>query len=140
MLLDQDCTSPNSSGYISLESLSEVGYSASFKQDNCLYIGIKEFEDAFADGDILAVLNTEFPKQDGSLWIASHLPNRNGGGKFSEELLRQVKTEAVPTTRQKAKKPTFAEMLASHCNTSAQIPTKIWDAFEKVRRISGVSG
>lgn len=139
MLLDQDCTQANSSGYVSAASLNDVGFSAHFMTNGCFYVGQKEFEDAFADSELLAAMNSNFPRQDGRDWISEDLPDRATVLKFSDDLMSLLRTAAAPTTRQSAKKPTFAGMLARVCITETQVPLRVREAFNRLRIISGVA-
>lgn len=61
ILLDQDCTTPESSGRVTPEALAEMGYPPEFITTSCFYIGDREFEDAFQTADIVAVLNSVWP-------------------------------------------------------------------------------
>lgn len=139
MLLDQDCTDPNSSGYVTDTVLAEIGYPSGWKDNNCFYIGTKEFEDAFQFEDIVIVLNNHWPKENQDVWTVAEIERFNvPGGKFSSDLLAHVRRTCSPSLRSSARKPDFAEKLAQHCQISEQIPQKIQDVFAKARAIAGV--
>lgn len=140
MLLDQDCTTPGSSARITPESLAEVGYPPEFLTTSCFFIGTKEFEDAFGAADIVAVLNSVWPKEDSTAWTEAEIDGfRDPACKFSDDLLHCVRRTCVKCQRNLARKPEFAEKLARHCSTSAQIPQTIRLVFEELRDRSGCS-
>ncbi len=139
MLLDTDCTHEESSARLTPDTLKEIGYSDQFLERNCIYIGIKEFEDSFEDTDILQVLCTAYPRMDGHPWAAAHLPSRDGG-KFSAELMDVIRAEAVKGCRSLARKPAFAEFIGKQCTSLPQVPEAVRHALQLVRTISGVEG
>lgn len=139
-LLDQDCSNPGSSGYMTRETLLSVGYSADFIRDNCHFVGVKEFEDSFRDDELLAVMNQNYQREDGLQWVTAHLPNRDEiGGKFSASIIDSIKRHSVGALRQRAKKPDFAELLANQCLSVEQIPLTIRNVFDHCRQVSGVA-
>ena len=139
MLLDQDCTDPNSSGYVTDAVLEEIGYPSDWKDNNCFYIGAKEFEDTFQFEDIVTVLNNHWPKENGAIWAVSEIEQLNiSSEKFSNDLLDHVRRTCTPSLRNNAKKPDFAEKLAQHCQAREQVPQVIQDVFAKARAIAGV--
>lgn len=139
MLLDSDCTVPQSSGYVTDEVLTEIGYPEGWKDANVFYIGTKEYEDAFQTSDIVEVLNLHWPKEDAT-WTTEEIDAfRNPDGKFSSDMLDHVRRTCTPRCRNSARKPDFAEKLATHCTTNAQIPPKIQEVFSKARTLAGIS-
>lgn len=133
MLLDSDCRNPESSGYVTLASLETVGYPPVFLEQSCFFVGTKEFEDAFDDADILAVLNDEWPRDDAP-WTSLDLAElRDPSRKFSEELLKRVRKSCRLEKRQSARKPSFALRLAQQAVKSSRIPTAICEALQAVR-------
>ena len=138
MLLDQDCTALESSGYVTDAVLEEIGYPAEWKNTNCFFIGTKEFEDAFQTSEIVQVLNQHWPK-DGTEWNANEIDQfRNTDGKFSSDLLDHVRRTCSPRFRNSARKPDFAEKLACLCSTNTQIPIIIQNVFTRVRQLAGI--
>jgi len=138
MLLDSDCEAEDSSGYITPAVLHDFGFPSTFVTDQCFYVGTKELEDAFSTDDILAVLNESWPRDGGALWTDMDVDQfRAVGVKFSEELLTAVWRGRGPRRGPRIRKPEFAQRMAEHCTTTAQIPSKIRDAFEAVRRCGG---
>ncbi len=133
MLLDSDCRNPESSGYVTSASLATVGYPPEFLEQSCFFVGTREFEDAFDDADIVAVLNDEWPRDD-TPWTSLDLAElRNTAVKFSDELLKRVRTSCRPEKRQSARKPGFALRLARQAATTARIPTAICEALQALR-------
>jgi energy-coupling factor transporter ATP-binding protein EcfA2 len=137
LLLDRDCTNPNSGVNIYPDTLRELGYAEEWCITHCFYIGTKEFEDAFATSDIVAVLNQNWPKSDGAPWMDHDIDViRNSGTKFSQDLLDYVKVTCIKQKRSSVRKPEFAEALARHCCSGTHIPAVIKDAFCKVKLLS----
>lgn len=138
MLLDQDCTTPGSGVCVTPEALAELGYPAQFLTTSCFFIGDREFEDAFRTADIVAVLNSVWPKEDSTTWTEAEIDQfRDPTCKFSDDLLHCVRRTCVKCQRSLARKPEFAEKLACHCSAGAQIPQTIRLVFEELRVRSG---
>lgn len=134
MLLDNDCTEPESSGHINPEVLNELGFPKNFSKNNCFYIGKKEFEDSFETTDIINILNNQFPREDGRDWMNSDIDKfRNSSCKFGSDLIKEIKTNCIKTQRSSVQKPSFAEKLAVQSCQSNLIPKKILDVFKEVR-------
>lgn len=138
MLLDQDCNEAGSSGKVTEETLLQIGYPATFRNDNCFYIGTKEFEDAFRTEDIVAVLDQHWPKKDEEDWDQSEIDRlRQEGKKFSADLMKYMRQNCKESLRNTARKAEFAERLARHCTDEGQIPHEIIRTFERIRLIAG---
>lgn len=138
MLLDQDCASPISSGHVTPDILTEIGYPAEFLSTNCSFIGTKEFEDAFATEEILPVLNTHWPKEDGTAWVSADVDQfRQPETKFSDTLKDYIRSKCIKSHRSTVRKPDLAEKLAQHCKSEGQIPKAIRDVFKHLRIKSG---
>jgi energy-coupling factor transporter ATP-binding protein EcfA2 len=138
MLLDQDCTQPTSSGCITSTSLTEVGYPAEFLGDSCFYVGAKEFEDAFRTEDIVAVLDTRWPLENGQWSVATIDTLKATATKFGDELIRSIRQTCQPIYRSSARKPALATCLGQYCVTAERIPSAIQNAFTAVRRKAAV--
>ena len=138
LLLDNDCKEEGSSGRVTPNALSEIGYPENFAQKNCFYIGKKEFEDAFSSEDITAVLNSHWPKRDAPPWTISDINQfRQDGQKFSKDLLNHVRKTCTKDRRGTAKKPEFAEKLALHCKNEDQVPDAIRSVLTELRICAG---
>lgn len=137
LLLDRDCTAPNSGANVTKERLAEVGYPESYLKNQCVFIGEKEFEDAFHTDDIVAVLNDGWPKQNGDDWTAAEIERvRATADKFSRELLDTVRVTCVLSKRNAAKKPQFATALAHQCRTNDQVPEDLRKAFRIAQKLA----
>lgn len=139
LLLDRDCNNPISSVHITPSSLAEIGYPSEFLEKNCLFIGNKEFEDAFATSEMIQVLNTNWPKESGATWVENEIDQFRGPDcKFSEDMLTYVRKNCIKSRRNATRKPDFAHALANHCQMENQIPETIREIFERLRYIAFV--
>jgi putative ATP-dependent endonuclease of OLD family len=139
MLLDQDCTSPDSCTRLTPEALAEIGFPIDYLRTSCFLIGMKEYEDAFSTSDIIAVLDIYWPKQNGDRWVEDDINQfRDVNRKFSEDLLQCVRRICIPAQRNSVRKPEFAEKLAQHCRKEQQIPLMIRRVFQEARTRSGL--
>lgn len=138
LLLDSDSNEPVSGARITRERLEKIGYSPDFLDTSCLFIGQKEFEDAFLTSDIVKVLNAHWPKADGSIWCDEEINAfRTADRKFSKDLLNLVRTSCTFDRRAYARKPDIGQLLAIECTRSGAIPSKVVDTFKQVRRKMG---
>lgn len=138
ILMDEDCRSPGSSGYMTAEHLSSIGYSPAFLTSSCFYVGHKEFEDAFATSDIVATLNNHWPKAE-LPWNDNEIARlKLASGKFSEDLMTTIRSSCAPQHRSDARKPIFAARLAEQCKCPAQVPQAIRDFLTRGRDKAGL--
>ncbi len=138
MLLDQDCRTPGSDVRVTPDELAEMGYPDQFMTTSCFFIGDREFEDAFRTADIVAVLNSVWPKEDSTTWTETEVDQfRDPARKFSDDLIVCVRRSCVTYQRSLARKPEFAEKLACHCSANEQVPQTIRQVFEELRVRSG---
>lgn len=138
LLLDQDCTDPNSSGHITPEALNDLGCPADFQRDQVSYVGVKEFEDAFSDGVICRALSAEFARVDGRSWDGGDLANlRSNSAKFSSDLKQLVRHSCTLARRNDATKPAIAAAVARACRTVADVPPAITNALIALRARAG---
>ena len=136
MLLDQDCTDPDSSAKLTVERLMAAGCPANFVEHHVTFIGQKEYEDAFDDQDILLALNAAFPREDGMPWTAADLQPAREGEKFSEVLKMDVRFNCKRGVRNDAKKPEIARAIAEHMQLN-RIPAEVLSTFTALREIAG---
>ena len=109
MLLDNDSMDESSGCNINRSSLEESGFDDNFLQNNCFFIGSKEFEDTYTDTQLAKMANQFFPKQSGDEWKEEDfIPIRNSK-KFSEDLRLLLCKE----TKQNVTKPTIAGNMAN---------------------------
>jgi predicted ATP-dependent endonuclease of OLD family len=140
MLLDMDCQDPNSSARISSEAFVELGCEPEFESQQVSYIGDKEFEDAFSNEVILKALNEEFRREDGAEWVDKHIDSvRNCPDKFSDDLKIVVRRNCTHGLRSSVSKPSLAAAIAKQCNSEADVPRVLVEAFENLRERAGVS-
>lgn len=135
MLLDADCKSPTTGLKITPTQLSAIGFPLNFVTNQCFFIGTKEFEDAFATADILAAMNTHFPRIDGSPWAANDVDQWRTAPKFSKSLVEHI-GRYHDAGGKPIKKPVFARRLAEVCTTHTQVPQAVRDLFVVARRMS----
>lgn len=116
----------------------DAGFVQERLDDHLIYIGQKEFEDAFTDEAICLCLNNVWLRTDGNAWNPDDLsalrnePNK----KFSDRLIGliyQNSESEVPNT-----KPLYGQKLASICPIE-MIPERIAHLFTKAREIATVS-
>jgi hypothetical protein len=139
MLLDTDCRSADSSGYIKQDTLAAMQINPNFLKNQVTYIGSKEFEDAFDERIVLQALNAEFPKADGSQWTSADIQVIKGkGDNFSEDLARTVRGSCVLGRRNDAKKPGIAAAIARQCVEQGDVPAALLEVFARVRMSAGL--
>ncbi len=86
LFLDTDTQYPDSNSRVTTEKLEEIGFDDTYLTSNCFFIGTKEFEDVFSDGQYKELCNAHFPKPDTLEWFESDFLNLRGETKFSESL------------------------------------------------------
>ena len=134
LLLDSDSNEPVSGARVTRERLEQIGYSPDFLDTNCLFIGTKEFEDAFLTSDIVSVLNAHWPKADETAWQDVEIDAfRASDRKFSKDILDLVRRKCSFDRRAYARKPDIGQLLAIECTRSGAIPSKIVETFNLVR-------
>lgn len=94
MLLDNDSIDESSGCNINRSSLEESGFDDNFLQNNCFFIGSKEFEDTYTDAQLARMANQLFPKQSGDGWKEEDFIAIRSSQKFSEELRALLCREA----------------------------------------------
>jgi putative ATP-dependent endonuclease of the OLD family len=139
ILLDEDCRTTNPSSRVTPEALAALDYPNDFINSNCFYIGSKEFEDAFSSDDLVATLNTFYPKHDSTAWGNSDIDKfRAREYKFGEDLVKHVQRNCRTDLRSSMSKPDFSAKLASQCTSHEQVPQVIHDVFQLLRVKAGV--
>jgi len=140
LLLDSDCTEPNSPAQLTLDVLDDLGCPPDFMENQVTLIGEKEYEDAFADDLYVETLNSVFPRSDGEDWEVSHIRAlRENSDKFSDELKNTVLHETVKEKRSSANKPGIARAVAKHCTDTDRVPAAIVEAFQALRERAGIT-
>ena len=138
MLLDQDCTQPGSAARVTDAVLDDIGCPAEWRSTHCVYVGTKEFEDAFRTTDIVALLNQHWPRQDGKKWAKAQIEAlRVPECKFSQALADCVRNGCVRNLRNSVRKPELATRLAHHCQKRKHIPAQVCQIFHLARTAAG---
>ena len=86
MLLDADTNIDGSKNKVTKESLENIGFNQAFLDDNVIFIGNKEFEDAFSNSVICKCLNKYWHKVDDQIWIEDDIEQLRTNDKFSDSL------------------------------------------------------
>lgn len=112
-----------------------AGFSEGRLHSQVIYIGQREFEDAFENTVICMCLNAVWPRCDGNSWLLEHLRHlrENTERKFSDGLMGLIRqySESGPAN----KKSIFGCELARRCPQD-KIPVEITNLFERARQIS----
>lgn len=140
LLLDSDCTEPDSPAQLTPDVLDDLGCPPDFIENQVTLIGEKEYEDAFADDLYVEALNSAFPRSDGEDWEVAHVRAlRENSDKFSNDLASMVFHETVKEKRSSANKPGIARAVAKHCNNTDRVPAAIVEAFQALRERAGIT-
>jgi putative ATP-dependent endonuclease of OLD family len=107
-------------------------------EESLIYIGQKEFEDAFLDDVLCFCLNEVWPRCDGSVWQSEHINHlrENPERKFSDGLMGIIHQNSESATPNK--KSIFGSELAKRCSQD-KIPAEISILFERARQIASVA-
>lgn len=93
LFLDTDTQYPDSNSRVTKGKLEDIGFDEHFLNDNCFFIGTKEFEDVFSDLTYKNLCNDKFIKDNGSAWIENDFAQLRSADKFSEVLKQQLSRE-----------------------------------------------
>jgi len=93
LFLDMDTQYDTSNSRVTKEKLEDIGFEESFLNNNCFFIGTKEFEDIFCDLTYKNLCNHMFIKDNGSAWIENDFTQLRSSDKFSEDLKRMLSRE-----------------------------------------------
>lgn len=116
----------------------EAGFTAEIMKNNTIYIGNKEFEDAFSDETICDCLCKVWPRVDKMDWALEHLLSLRQDAdkkKFSDALMGLIRANSEEGPE--SKKPIFGYQIAKHCPID-KIPTEINELFRRAREIAGL--
>ena len=115
MLLDTDTNTSGSKSNVTKKSLEEIGFDKEFLDTNIIFIGNKEFEDAFPNNIICRCLNTYWAKVGDQIWTEEEVEELRTSGKFSDSLkdmIGKYKTETNPDVDY-LRKPEFGTKIAN---------------------------
>lgn len=118
------------------EVFKESGFSDAFIKDRILYIGSKEFEDAFKDETLLRVVEQNYPKRTGS-WSLEDIANlrKDEKKKFSDELVKTIYENCQDSVK-KVNKPELGKHIGKTCKAKEDFPDVILSLFEVARKIA----
>jgi hypothetical protein len=118
------------------KALRSAGFDDEFIDERLLYVGHREFEDAFSDQSIARCLQRKWPKSKGQWKSADIEPLRVQDKKFSVALWEDLVCRYTKgQLRSSWRKPEFGRELARCCNRH-EIPQAIQDLFEIARRVA----
>jgi len=137
-LLDSDCNEENSTCTLGQETLIRLGFESTFLTSNVIFIGTKEFEDAFDSNVYVQTLNFNWPKNDGTQWTIEEIDSLKSTDKFSKSLLEAVWQKSRLKGERKCTKPKLGIEIANYCRGAEVIPSEIKNLFTIARKVSGV--
>lgn len=135
-LLDSDCNDPASGCKLNQRSLTKLGFSEQYMKEHAVYIGTKEFEDAFPSHIIVRVLNDHWPKASGEPWNTSEVDSWRSAKKFSDAIAKAV-YEQGREEDDRFSKERFGLELGRIC-TSDEAPKPLLKLFDLARQIAGI--
>jgi hypothetical protein len=115
-------------------SLIEIGFEDAFIDKRFIFIGEREFEDAFSNIAIVRALQSNWPRTDGLDWRQDEIEQLRESVKYSDALQRVV-YEQTPEDGAKWTKPIFGRVLAETCEIE-EIPEEITRLFNLAQEIT----
>jgi predicted ATP-dependent endonuclease of OLD family len=137
-LLDTDCNEEESSCTLNEETLTILGFEPDFIDNKVVYVGTKEFEDAFKSSIYVQILNHLWPKTMGALWTEEDIDNLKSTEKFSKSLVEEVWRQSRLKGERKCTKPKLGAEIAKHCRSEEDIPKDLVTLLKKAREIAEV--
>lgn len=132
LFLDTDTQYPDSNSRVTKGKLEDIGFDEHFLNDNCFFIGTKEFEDVFSDLTYKNLCNDKFIKDNGSAWIENDFAQLRSADKFSEVLKQQLSREC----KRSIGKPEISLELAKKLSKDEiENIQSIKSLFEKINQI-----
>lgn len=132
LFLDTDTQYEDSASRVTKEKLEDIGFDEDFLNNNCFFIGIKEFEDVFCDLTYKNLCNEKFIKDDTTEWIEDDFNQLRGVDKFSEDLRKMLSREC----RRRVGKPEISLELAKKLSKDdIENIQPIKNIFEKINEI-----
>ncbi len=114
LFLDKDIQN-YSDRKITLDKLKQIGFDQDFLINNVILVGKNEFEDIFSNELICKCLNSSWPKLEGELWKQEEIEPLRSSEKFSEKLIKTVRTyryENFGKDVEMPNKPEFGKKIA----------------------------
>ncbi|MFA7084242.1 MAG: AAA family ATPase [Arcobacteraceae bacterium] len=132
LFLDSDTQYTTSNSRVTKEKLENIGFDVAFLNNNCFFIGIKEFEDVFCDLTYKHLCNDKFAKHGSSEWTENDFTQHRSADKFSEEIKKMLSREC----RRSIGKPEISLELARKLSKEdIESIQPIKDVFEKINEI-----
>ena len=132
LFLDTDTQYPDSNSRVTKGKLEDIGFDEHFLNDNCFFIGTREFEDVFSDLTYKNLCNDKFIKDNGSAWIENDFAQLRSADKFSEVLKQQLSREC----KRSIGKPEISLELAKKLSKDEiENIQSIKSLFEKINQI-----
>lgn len=132
LFLDTDTQYSTSNSRVTKNKLEDIGFDEDFLDNNCFFIGTKEFEDVFCDLTYKSLCNDKFLKHDCSDWIENDFAQHRTADKFSEEIKKMLSREC----RRSIGKPEISLELARKLSKDdIESIQPIKDVFEKINEI-----
>lgn len=130
LFLDTDTQYESSNARVTRKKLEDIGFDNTFLNQNCFFIGTKEFEDVFTDRQYTDLCNQKFLKDDDSSWIVNDFLSIRGTDKFSESLRILLSS----TCKRSIGKPEISLELAKNLSKAEieSVPV-IKELFEKIK-------
>jgi len=135
VLVDKD-SEERKDTHLTRRSLMEAGFDAAFISERFVFIGQKEFEDAFPNQAIARALQTKWPRNDGTEWRPDQIEVLRREDKFSNRLRKLVYEHAAESSNCWSK-PEFGRVLAETCELE-EVPEEISQLFMLARKITGM--
>jgi len=133
LLLDTDTQYDTSNSRVTKDKLESIGFDEKFLDNNCFFVGEKEFEDVFTDRQYVEMCNRVFQKNNGT-WEEVDFTNIREDDKFSESLKKLLSREC----RSRIGKPEIALELARYLSREdIERIEPIKNLFDKIEEIIG---
>ncbi|RXJ90545.1 hypothetical protein CRV01_05155 [Arcobacter sp. CECT 8983] len=132
LFLDTDTQYEDSNSRVTKEKLEDIGFDEDFLDNNCFFIGTKEFEDVFCDLTYKNLCNEKFIKDDDTEWIENEFNQLRSVDKFSEDLRRMLSRKC----KRRIGKPEISLELAKKLSKDdIENIEPIKNLFEKINEI-----
>lgn len=137
LFLDKD-TQSDSSKRVTPDKLRQIGFSDNFMKENVIFVGSKEFEDAFPNDVICRCLNSYWPKMIAETWTLEEIETIRASDKFSDALKGMVESYRANNnvTYEHFRKPEYGKRVAETINEDEiDSITEISDLLDKLDEI-----
>jgi predicted ATP-dependent endonuclease of OLD family len=136
--LDQDTNEADRGQRAKLteDAFKQAGFPSDFIGERIIYVGKKEFEDAFTDNVLVKALQQGYPRDEKD-WLQEDIVEIRGENKFSSAIQGLVhKYKYAANSPGKFGKPEFGKYLGRACTCRADVPDKIIMLFELARKVA----